>query len=114
MQVKHSHPIRRAYLMGHGKRPRPERLGSKLRHIREQLMGGMTQAAMAKELIRHGADSTLHSGYIADYENNKAREPSLLTLLAYSKASGVSVNLLIDDELDLPKDNKSTRKRVTH
>ena len=89
--------------MGHGKRPRPKRLGNKLRHIREQLMGGMTQAAMAKELIRRGADSTLHSGYVADYENSRTREPSLLTLLAYSKASGLSVNLLIDDELDLPE-----------
>jgi transcriptional regulator with XRE-family HTH domain len=88
--------------MGHGKRPRPKRLGSKLRHIREQLPGGMTQAEMAKELIRHGAETTLHSGYVADYENSKAREPSLLTLLAYSKVSGVSVNALIDDELDLP------------
>ena len=89
--------------MGHGKRPRPKRLGSKLRHVREQLMGGITQAAMAEELIRHGADSTLHSGYIADYENSKTREPSLLTLLAYSKLTGLSINVLVDDELDLPE-----------
>ena len=89
--------------MGHGKRPRPKRLGSKLRHIREQLLGGITQAEMAKELIRHGADATLHSGYIADYENSRTREPSLLTLLAYSKASGLTVNVLIDDEIDVPE-----------
>jgi transcriptional regulator with XRE-family HTH domain len=57
---------------------------------------------MAKRLRKFGADSALHSGYIADYENNGNREPSLLTLLAYSKITGISVNNLSDDELDLP------------
>jgi len=88
--------------MGHGKRQRPKRLGLKLRHIREQGFE-ITQDEMAKKLRQFGADSTLHSGYIADYENNRSREPSLLTLLAYSKLTGISVNALIDDELDLPK-----------
>jgi transcriptional regulator with XRE-family HTH domain len=87
--------------MGHGKRPRPKRLGLKLRHIREQGFE-ITQDEMAKRLRQFGADGTLHSGYIADYENNRNREPSLLTLLAYSKLTGISVNALIDDEMDLP------------
>jgi transcriptional regulator with XRE-family HTH domain len=87
--------------MGHGKRPRPKKLGAKLRHIREQIFE-VTQEEMAKRLCKFGADSTLHSGYIADYENNGSREPSLLTLLAYSKLTGISVNMLIDDELDIP------------
>jgi transcriptional regulator with XRE-family HTH domain len=95
--------------MGHGRRVRPKRLGGKLRYIRERLIGGITQAAMAEELIRHGADSTLHSGYIADYENNKSREPSLLTLLAYSKLTGLSINVFVDDELDLTEGRKPKR-----
>ena len=87
--------------MGHGKRPRPAKLGMKLRYIREQILN-ITQVEMAKKLTEYGAGQRLHSGYIADYENTKDREPSLLTLLAYSKLTGISVNTLIDDELDLP------------
>jgi transcriptional regulator with XRE-family HTH domain len=73
----------------------------KLRYIREKLLN-VTQAEMAKKLIDFGAGQKLHSGYIADYENTRDREPSLLTLLAYSKLTGISVNTLIDDELDIP------------
>ena len=86
--------------MGHGKRPRPAKLGMKLRYIRERILN-ITQAEMAKKLSEFGAGQKLHSGYIADYENTKDREPSLLTLLAYSKLSGISVNILIDDELNV-------------
>ena len=88
--------------MGHGKRPRPKRLGLKLRILREDFLQ-VTQQEMVAMLRKYGGDSTLHSGYIADYENNKSREPSLLTLLAYSKLTDVSVNVLIDDELNLPE-----------
>jgi transcriptional regulator with XRE-family HTH domain len=85
--------------MGQGKRPRPKKLGGKLRDVRIGL--GISQGEMAQRLIKHGAEKTLHSGYIADYENDK-REPSLFTLLAYSRITGLSVNVLIDDKLDLP------------
>jgi transcriptional regulator with XRE-family HTH domain len=86
--------------MGHGKRPRPQRLGAKLRFIRDSL--NLTQAEFVNRLKALGADSTLHNGYIADYENSGSREPSLLTLLAYSKLSGISINDLVDDEVELP------------
>ncbi|MBA2527756.1 MAG: hypothetical protein H0V18_18545 [Pyrinomonadaceae bacterium] len=33
----------------------------------------------------------------------RTREPSLITLLKYAKAAGVRVDLLIDDNLELPK-----------
>jgi transcriptional regulator with XRE-family HTH domain len=101
--------------MGHGKRARPRKLGKKLRFIREKLLG-LTQAAMAEELKKFGADSTLHSGYIADFENNKEREPSLLTLLAYSKLSMLTVNTLIDDKEVLNFDvyNENLRRVQGH
>ena len=69
-------------------------------------LGGITQEEMARKLIQNGAEPTVHSGYIADYEKNGPREPSLLTLLAYSKITGLSVNLFIDDALDLPAPSK--------
>jgi len=87
--------------MGHGKRKRPKKLGAKLRHIREHIFD-ITQEEMSKRLHKFGVDKTLHSGYVSDFENNRGREPGLLTLLAYSKLTGISVNVLIDDELDLP------------
>jgi transcriptional regulator with XRE-family HTH domain len=87
--------------MGHGKKQRPKKLGAKLRSIRESL--GITQDEMARRLKSLGADTTIHSGYIADFETTDKREPGLLTLLAYSKLSGISVNVLIDDEVELPR-----------
>jgi hypothetical protein len=56
---------------------------------------------MAKRLIKHGAEGTTHSGYVADFETGK-REPSLLGVLAYAKAIAVCADFLLDDELDLP------------
>lgn len=41
---------------------------------------------------------------ISDYENGE-REPSLITLLSYAKAAGVSVDVLIDDNVKLSLEN---------
>jgi transcriptional regulator with XRE-family HTH domain len=86
--------------MGQGKKQRPKKLGAKLRAIRDSL--GITQDEMAKRLKERGADTTIHSGYIGDFETTDKREPGLLTLLAYSKLSGISINDLVDDEVELP------------
>jgi transcriptional regulator with XRE-family HTH domain len=86
--------------MGQRKKQRPKKLGIKLRSIRESL--GITQDEMAKRLKILGADTTIHSGYIGDFETTDKREPGLLTLLAYSRISGISVNVLIDDEVEMP------------
>ena len=84
--------------MGHRRRPQPKKLKSKLRGIRSGL--GITQEEMAHLLKKNDAETSLHSGYIADYESGK-REPSLLVLLAYARVSGVSTDILIDDRLDM-------------
>ena len=39
---------------------------------------------------------------ISAYELGK-REPTLLDILAYARLAGVSTDILIDDELDLPQ-----------
>src|SRR5262249_19036163 len=61
-----------------------------------------TQAKMAELLKRFGAEETTHSGYVADFETSQ-RVPSVFTLLAYSRMTGISINHFVDDCLDLPE-----------
>ncbi len=74
-------------------RERPQRLAPKLKAIRQRL--GVSQTGMKRLLNFKG-----HYGRISDYEIGK-RQPTLLTLLAYSKLSGISINELVDDTADL-------------
>lgn len=83
--------------MGSKQLVKPERIGEKVREIRRKL--GITQEQMFELLTRHGAK--IHVGYIARYEINE-RIPTLLVTLAYARAVGISTDVLIDDELDLP------------
>ncbi|HEV2912857.1 MAG TPA: helix-turn-helix transcriptional regulator [Pyrinomonadaceae bacterium] len=86
------------------KRERPERLAEKLLQIRKAL--GLSQSEM---LRRIGKGESGHRNFISNYENG-VRLPSLLELLAYARAAGVSVDVLIDDYLDLPKHLPAKRK----
>ncbi|MDT4896450.1 MAG: Helix-turn-helix domain [Acidobacteriota bacterium] len=82
--------------MGKGKRERPLRLGSKLAGIREKL------SLSQNEMLRHlGLSDKLTREELSAYERG-VREPSLLTLLKYARAAGLSVEVLIDDEIELP------------
>jgi transcriptional regulator with XRE-family HTH domain len=78
-------------------RPKPERLAEKLRQIRLAL--GLSQPEMLRRL---GLEETMQYARISEYETGQ-REPSLLTLLAYSYAAGVHMEFLADDGLDLPE-----------
>lgn len=82
--------------MGRGTRQRPERLAKKLVHIREAL--GLSQNGMIRHL---GIEDSIPRDYISAYERG-TREPPLPVLLQYARAAGVWVDVLIDDELDLP------------
>lgn len=84
--------------MGQSPRPRPKRLAVKLRQIRALL--GFTQDQMA-ERLKH-IESPPQPGHISEFESGR-REPSLLFLLALSRLAGVSMEVLADDELDLPE-----------
>jgi len=84
--------------MGRGKREQPERIGEKVRQIREKM--GLTQEAMFNALAEQGIK--IHLGYVSLYEIGE-RVPSLIVTLAYARAAGISTDLLIDDKLDLPE-----------
>jgi transcriptional regulator with XRE-family HTH domain len=79
-------------------RPQPSRLAEKLRQLRTLL--GFTLEEMAQALARV-KKSPPDKSYIHRFEAG-TREPSLLVLLEYSRVAKVSVEALIDDELDLP------------
>jgi transcriptional regulator with XRE-family HTH domain len=79
--------------MARYRRKSPKKLGSKMREVRLRLE--MTQEEVARHL---GTDS----GAISRYERG-LRDPSLLEVLAFSRLSGVGVELLIDDKMSLAK-----------
>src|ERR1051325_3960910 len=83
--------------MGRGSRPKPARLAAKLRQIRTAL--GLTQQQMHERLGE--TKTALYPGHIGLYESGQ-REPPLPVLLRYARSAGVYVDVLIDDELDLP------------
>lgn len=80
--------------MARGARLKPDRLAEKLIQIRTAL--GLSQ----NELIRR-LEIDLTQNRISEYETGKG-EPPLPVLLRYARLAGVSTDVLIDDELDLP------------
>jgi transcriptional regulator with XRE-family HTH domain len=82
--------------MGRGARRRPQYLAAKLREIRHGL--GLSQAAIVKHL---GLTDYIRPAEISDFENG-VREPDLLTLMAYAKRAGISIDYLVDDDAELP------------
>jgi transcriptional regulator with XRE-family HTH domain len=82
--------------MGRAARLRPARLAEKLLQIRNAL--GLSQ----NEIIKHlGLEDVLYRSNVSGFEVGE-REPPLPVLLKYARAAGVSVDVLIDDEMDLP------------
>ena len=72
------------------------RLGEKLLGVRTAL--GLSQSEMLRRL---GFEDALVYNRISDYERGN-REPPLPVLLEYARLAGVYVDVLIDDEQDLP------------
>ena len=82
--------------MGRAARLRSERLAEKLRDIRMAL--GLSQ----NELIRLlGLDDVIYQSNVSGYESGE-REPPLPIILRYAQAAGVCMDVLVNDELDLP------------
>lgn len=93
--------------MGTRARHKPERLAEKLRQIREAL--GLSQNAMIRQM---GAEELAAQNTISEYELGK-REPPLLILLKYAEAAGVCLDVLANDELDLPAKLPASPKHRT-
>lgn len=83
--------------MGQASRHRPDRLAEKLLHVRAAL--GLSQNEMISRL---GLGGEMTQARVSAYERG-VREPPLVVLLKYARAANVSVEALIDDELDLPE-----------
>ena len=82
--------------MGRKPRVRPERLAEKLLAIRDAL--GLSQGELVRRL---GAEDLIDAKHVSKFELGE-REPSLLVLLRYARLAGVAIDVLVDDELDLP------------
>jgi transcriptional regulator with XRE-family HTH domain len=77
-------------------RERPKRLAEKLLQIRLAL--GLSQS----EMLRHvGMGESGYRHYISHFETG-LREPTLMVLLDYARVANVLMEVLADDNLDLP------------
>lgn len=96
--------------MGSSPRPRPKRLAGKLLQIRLAL--DLSQDAM---LVRLGLDAKVLRSAVSGYELG-TREPPLPILLKYARVVGISTDVLIDDELNLPGRllKGTTREAIRH
>lgn len=82
--------------MGSASREKPKHLAKKLLQIRVSL--GLSQSEL---LNRLGLQNRYNREEISKYERG-IREPSLPTILLYARLINTSVDLLIDDEMELP------------
>lgn len=92
--------------MGQSPRPRPKCLATKLRQLRELLNLTQEQLAEAVGYI----ESPPQPGHVSEYERGR-REPSLLFLLAVSRLANIRMEVLVDDNLNIPVRLPSKRER---
>ncbi|MET0626240.1 MAG: helix-turn-helix transcriptional regulator [Pyrinomonadaceae bacterium] len=85
-------------------RPKPARLPEKLLQIRLAL--GLSQGEMVRSLELNNLTRTTVSAYEVG-----TSEPPLPVLLKYARSVGVSTDVLIDDELNLPGKLPTKQKR---
>lgn len=83
--------------MGRIPRPRPDHLAVKLLLIRLRL--GLSQKGMIRRLNYHA--SPLYSSSLSEFEKG-VREPPLPLLLRYARLADIPMEVLVDDDLDLP------------
>jgi transcriptional regulator with XRE-family HTH domain len=91
--------------MGRGTRNTPNKLGKKLAQVRSHL--GLSQDGLVRALA---LSAKLTRNDISKYERG-VREPSLSTLLKYARVAGVTVEVLIDDDLEIPVGSGRKTKR---
>jgi transcriptional regulator with XRE-family HTH domain len=86
----------------------PKHIGAKLHYIRTAL--GLSQNEMLKLL---GSPDGLLGTSISAYERG-VREPPLLILLEYARCAGVCVDILLDDDVELPQKIPSIPKHLKY
>jgi transcriptional regulator with XRE-family HTH domain len=88
--------------MGRRPRPRAERLNEKIRQIREAY--GWSQPEFIRRL---GLEGELTQSDIQAFERERSgtwnREPALPHLLRIARLAGVTIDVLVDPEQDLPE-----------
>ena len=70
-------------------------LPAKLRAVRKHL--GLSQSQLAEKLSRV---FTHHYGRVSEYERGK-RQPTVLILLSYARLAGITIDDLVDDQIEL-------------
>ena len=80
--------------MGRSRRNKPLKLSHKLLTIRKRLQLSQTQMAKALEL-------KVHYSAVSNFELG-TREPDLLIVLRYARLAGISMETIVDDQIDLP------------
>ena len=83
--------------MGKYPRRKQRRLADKLLQIRKSL--GLSQTEILRQM---GLDEEFERTIISNYELGQ-REPPLFVLLQYAHLAGLCLDVLVDDELDVPK-----------
>jgi transcriptional regulator with XRE-family HTH domain len=92
--------------MGKYPRRKQKRIPEKLLQIRLAL--GLSQNEVLRAI---GAEDDLYRTNISNYELGE-REPPLFVLLGYARIAGVCLDVLVDDELDLPAKLPSKAKHT--
>jgi transcriptional regulator with XRE-family HTH domain len=87
--------------MGRRARPKPTKLAGKLVRIRSEL--NLSQSEMIRKL---GFADYLRQSHISAFELG-TREPPLLVLLRYAQVAGLTMEMLVNDDTELPKQLKA-------
>jgi transcriptional regulator with XRE-family HTH domain len=82
-------------VLGRAARKRPKRLHEKVAAIRDRL--GLTQKALVESLDLGEIDRSM----ISKFERGIC-EPPLPVLLRYARVAGICLEILIDEEADIP------------
>jgi len=92
--------------MGRRARHKPRRLGKKLQLIRQAL--GLSQNQM---LVKIGLDEKYTRNNLSNYELD-VREAPLDIVLGYARVGGMTVEMLVDDKVELPKRKKRVASKT--
>ena len=84
--------------MGRASRNKPAKLAEKLLAIRQNL--GLSQTELIEKIALD--ELPIYKADISKYESGK-REPPLLILLRYARLGKVTMEMLVDDDLELRK-----------